>query len=107
MPTRRHEFPAIRVESRQPLRPQALSYGRPKLLLVLTGVKCSREFRIVGADVPEEDSKGVDVYCVVVGTGEKFGGHVNGRADDSTSHHSLRFAETEIRECTSVLIVKL
>ena len=107
MPTRRHQLPTIRVESRQLLRPQSFPNSSPELLLVLASVKGSREFRVVGADVPEEDSEGVNVYGIVVGTSKKFRCHVDGCFDNGTCHHGLRFAESKICEGATILIVKL
>ena len=73
----------------------------------MASVKGSREFRIVGADVPEEDPEGVNVYGIVIGTGEKFRCHVDGCSDDGACHHGLKFAESEICEGATILIVKL
>ena len=107
MPTRTHDLPAVSIESRQTFRSQALPHGRPQLFLVLAGVKCPRELGVVGADVPEEDPKGVDIDRVVIGTTEEFRRHVDGRSYDGARHHRLGFTETKICECTSVGRVKL
>jgi hypothetical protein len=66
------------------------------LLLVLACIEGSWEFCIVGADVPKEDSESVNIYGVVVGTGEKFRCHVDGCSDYGACHHGLGFAESKI-----------
>lgn len=66
MPTRCHKLPAICVKPRQPFWSQTLPHCRPELLLVTAGIESPGKFCVVGTDVPEEDSKGIDVYGVVV-----------------------------------------
>ncbi len=106
-PARCHQLPAVRVEPGQPLWSQPLAHGRPELFLVAAGIKRPWEFGVVGADVPEEDSEGVDVDGIVVQPTEEFGGHVDGGSHDGACHHGLRLAEAQIRQAAPVAAVQL
>ena len=65
------------------------------------------QFGVIGTNVPEQDTKSVDVDRVVVWTSEEFRCHVDRGADYGTCHHGLRLGETKVRQCTAIVAIKL
>ena len=57
--------------------------------------------------LPEENGEGVDVDAVVVLTREQLWRHVNGRANNTSAHHSFRLAKSQVRQQRTLSLVQL
>lgn len=65
------------------------------------------QFGVIGTNVPEQDTKGVDVDRVVVRTSKEFRCHVDGGTDYGACHHGLWLGETKVRQRTAIVVIKL
>ena len=77
------------------------------MVLIGTLLKGGGQADVAGADVPEEDAKGVGVHTAVVLAREELGRHVDGCAHDAATHHGLRLAEAQVRDLAAVVAIKL
>ena len=57
--------------------------------------------------LPEENGEGVDVDAVVVLTREQLWRHVNGRANNTSAHHSFRLAKSQVRQQCTLSFIQL
>src|SRR6218665_1136142 len=79
----------------------------PEHFFTDAAVEVRRKTDASSTDVPEENSKCIDINTVVVASGKQFGGHVDWSSYDAAGHHRLGLAESEICQLPSVFIIQL
>ena len=96
VPTALHQPPALGGELGEVLRPKASFDWIPKMLLVATLTEVLRQLLLVGAYVPVQDTKGVDIDRWIVIAWKELRSHVYWCANHSVGHHRFWFAKPEV-----------
>ena len=81
--------------------------GHPEHLFAGASLEQAGQMNRAGADIPEEDTEGVDVNTVVVLAREQFWCHVNRSAHHAPRHHRLWLAEAKVRQLSTIVIIEL
>lgn len=107
MPTVAHQHPAVLLKDLELLWPQTTTHFMPQLILAVTAVIDRRQFDLVAADVPEENSEGIDIDGSRVRAIEQLRCHVDRCAHQRHCHHGFRLAKAKVGQLATVVSVQL
>lgn len=101
-----HQLPAFLIKAGQPLGPRAFFNVIPQLVLAGAFLKGLWEFDRASAEIPEQDSKGIDIHRIIILSCKELRGHVDGGSYDAAGHHGLWLTEAQVCDLGPVLLVQ-
>jgi hypothetical protein len=107
MPTAFHDRPALIRKGWNTFWSQSSLYITPQLVFTLTSIISLWKLNTALADVPQENTKGININGIVISTTKQLRSHMDRSTNNRCTHHCLWFAEAKVSDLASIVFIQL